>query len=611
MPSRYRIHPAIGTARMGNSKEFFIGPEIPGVPVNWDEALGKFKSFRDASGLVLRQGAQFRVFEYAGDAAPREVTVGGGIVDIEWRVHLANRKSSFYVFNGISGSEDNYVTRSKIAASKKIPGSDPARTNLRNASIASKVRNVKARAEKRAELLDIDPGEKTISQKQPGPVELANPNKHIPIGSLGTLRLGEKGRLIVLGGYGESNSTEKPPREIDEYASNDTWFDDAGDGSVKARIRFSDGTVIDADPAWVLVGPPKFAPGIGTTVSLYDTFWDVGVREVDIPASAPKTLAMRRLIEQKKIWKANRGKSLAGFKPSFLNDIYPLLKHALGARDVHTSGTLTENYHLTALPQFSTLSNPGPEGGDLRDYVFNYLRDPDGKTVEWKKMPRGLGDDYTPLGNDSRKATPRSFLSLTRIQYAMMREWAAGNFVNDWPGAEPPVPAVTSPTPDGLDRAAAENCIGSPFFPGIEVSWLIRVAELYAEPFRLKIPREPEGAKPPKPLKIGAVEFRTGFFTQQMALPWQADFFDCHKEQHDDPDGNAYTFMWWTAQRPDDVFPSGEKTQVSWVRKFDIKDEDNDDDRFKKMQEGWFKLRFVSVKNASGRYEEEPEGPGK
>ena len=47
-----------------------------------------------------------------------------------------------------------------------------------------------------------------------------------------------------------------------------------------------------------------------------------------------------------------------------------------------------------------------------------------------------------------------------------------------------------------LDRAAAENAVGGPFYPGIDVSWLIRARELYAEPFRFRTQREPAGERP-------------------------------------------------------------------------------------------------------------------
>jgi L-Lysine epsilon oxidase N-terminal/L-lysine epsilon oxidase C-terminal domain len=566
MPRRYRIHPAIGIARMGNSPDHFVGPETPGVPANWDDSTAQFKPFRDPSGRILRQGARFRVYEYpdhsngAKNEAPREVVVGDEIVDIEWRVHLANRKASFYVFDGQNGAHDVYRARSALAPTQLIK-EDPDRTNLRNADVP---------ASDRVARLDIDPGEKLISGNVAGPVELANSKAHIPIKSLGTLLVDEKGRLIVLGGYGESNSTELPPRPIDEYASNDTWFDDASDGSVKARLRFKDGRTIDADPAWVLVGPPKFAPAIGNVVSLFDTLWDIGVREISAAPLVPSTPMLLHLMQQKKTWTDNGGASLSGFKPSFVNEIYPLLRRAFGARDVHVSGPQNPHYHrrLSNWRMLSSLSGPSAaDGAELRRYIFNWMRNPDAAELKWEKMPRGLGDDYSGL--DKGAPTPQSLLSLTRIQYAMLREWAAGNFIDDWAGSEPTITTKSDLTPDDLDRAAMENCVGGPFYPGIEVSWLIRLTDLYSEPFRLKVPHEPEDEVQHESILVGALEFRPGFFSQQMALPWQADFYDCHKERWQDPDGNEYFFMWWTAQRPDDVFSAGEAKQVRWVREFD------------------------------------------
>src|SRR5947209_6868865 len=284
MPRHFRIHPAIGVARMGNSPEHFVGPESPGFPANSDDGI-TFASFRDAQGRILRQGARFRVFEYAEDqngalSKPREVAVGDDILEVEWRVHLANCKASFYTFYGQFGADDHYLKRKDLPAHQQIkrPNDSPQRPNLRNPDIAP---------EDRVGQLDIDPGEKVVSGGQPGPVELTNNNPHIPIQSLGTLLVDSAGRLIVLGGYGESNSTDTPPRKIDEYANNDSWFDDASDGSVKARLRFKDGTVIEADAAWVLVGPPDFAPGIGNVVTLFDTVWDIAVRDVDLAASTP------------------------------------------------------------------------------------------------------------------------------------------------------------------------------------------------------------------------------------------------------------------------------------------------------------------------------------
>jgi hypothetical protein len=616
----FAIHPGIGIARMGNAPdEFFIGPETPGVDANWNEAEGKFHSFRDADpqGRIKRQGARFRVFEYFWDEPtgtwgnPKEVRLGDDVVDIEWRVHLANRKASFFVFDGQNGADDLYLARSNHPANEQIK-KDPDRTNLRNADVAQA---------DRAAQLEIDPGELTISARQLEPVEVKNPNSNIRIKSLGTLRVDDQGRLIVLGGYGQTETTDKRPEfEMEEYASNDRWFDDASDGSVKARLKLKDGTAADAEAAWVMVGPPDFAPAIGNVVSLYDTMWDVAVRNLPARKKAGLTGAALKINEQRDAWLKNNAASLSGYKPSFLEEIYPLVKRAIGARDVHVSGNMNQHYHATLLNWARLAAQEGrlgQEGKLIRKATFDYMRDPGAPVIEWEKMPRGMGDNYRDLekfedGDLEAGKLPaaNSLFSLTRVQYAVLREWAAGNFENDWPGAEPQTVSAADPTPDQLDKAAADNSVGGPFYPGIDCSWLIRTPELYVAPFRFRIPPQPAAEVTDGPLKIGALEFRPGFFSQQMALPWQADFYDCQKERNEDQLGNEYYFMWWTAHRPDDVFPVGGVTQVRWTRLFDQRANmtpdvlDEDKKRFTLMRDGWHDLKFISVRNGN-HWEEE------
>ena len=89
----YRIHPAIGIARVGNSEEYYIGPEtaagvqIPGektrggLPI--DPATNKLnhaQDLRDAQGSFKRQAARFKIFQYR-DAGSGPLSQRTGIGD--------------------------------------------------------------------------------------------------------------------------------------------------------------------------------------------------------------------------------------------------------------------------------------------------------------------------------------------------------------------------------------------------------------------------------------------------------------------------------------------------------------------------------------------------
>ena len=67
----FRIHPAIGIARLGNADpaDSYIGPEFPGIPANWDPATKTFLPFKTAGGAVKKQAARFRIWEYVDDGS--------------------------------------------------------------------------------------------------------------------------------------------------------------------------------------------------------------------------------------------------------------------------------------------------------------------------------------------------------------------------------------------------------------------------------------------------------------------------------------------------------------------------------------------------------------
>ncbi len=292
----YRIHPGIGIARLGDSPdEFCISPETPAsLPIACDEQGNPLLSsngesevsitkFKDNEGRIKRQAARFQLYVY-DDENPHgrplklgDKIKGGGnhgtLIDIQWQVYLANKKASWYEFNatdGEHGYEENHPRR--------------------NASITD--------AEAR-QMLIIDPGPQIVNatDRRAARFDRANEETYAPvfppplvpnsINTLGELKTDNTGRLLVLGGHGNSGTFKSgigQPR-IDTYANNDGWFDDTSDGVVMARLVMYSQEVeriryVDVEyPAWVIVGYPRYVPEILDMITADDVVEDMSIRE--------------------------------------------------------------------------------------------------------------------------------------------------------------------------------------------------------------------------------------------------------------------------------------------------------------------------------------------
>jgi hypothetical protein len=90
------------------------------------------------------------------------------------------------------------------------------------------------------------------------------------------VRTDDKGRLLILGGRGHSDTLIPDNRigflNTDSYfANNDYWYDDTSDGPVSASVVLKSGRAVDVvDKAWVLVAPPKYAPADRVLTTLYE-----------------------------------------------------------------------------------------------------------------------------------------------------------------------------------------------------------------------------------------------------------------------------------------------------------------------------------------------------
>jgi hypothetical protein len=90
-----------------------------------------------------------------------------------------------------------------------------------------------------------------------------------------------------------------------------------------------------------------------------------------------------------------------------------------------------------------------------------------------------------------------------------------------------------------MTRAALRAAVGRGFFPGIEAGIITRDPTIYATPFDFRIDH---------------AQLQPGDLTAQMAVPWQADFFDC-------------AGAWWPSQRPDNVRRiAAASDEVPWDR---------------------------------------------
>jgi hypothetical protein len=438
-----RIHPAIGIARVGNSdSDFFIGPER-----RWDRSAPT-GGYKDTQCRIKRQAARFRVFGY-DNGVPVELTTANSTV--AWTVHLVNRK----------------------AVAPGFPSGTPRNSGYTGAD---------------RDGLAIDPDSRTLDGTNQRKVfdsgTFKVKNQAAVTVPLGEIRTDNDGRLLVLGGFGNSGSPSN--HALGSFGDSEEWHDDVSDGPVTAKVTVG-GQTFTAAGAWVIVAPPKFAPPIDNVLRYWDMLFDVFVKDgqLQVPAT-----------------------------PSYVNDIYPILQ---GAADTLAVNSDAIGHHGFTHPMAGSSS------------VVNRLT-----ATGTSHMPKLESEANNGLHD----------LKLTDTQIAIMQKWAASTFNNDWHSAwgQSPPPDATI-TPDGLDKAALENCVGGALFPGIEAGAFLRDATKFLSVALVN-------AVPS--FRIDHSKVSAGQVTQSMAVPWQSDFLAC-------------ATYWWPVPRPNQVKVAGQGTK-DWTR---------------------------------------------
>jgi hypothetical protein len=509
-----KIHPAIGIARMGNSEELFVGPEV----VHPEPKAPGF--YRDGAGALKRQAARFRLYGYnAAGQVVRELTPD--YADIHWTVHVANRKAGWYQW----------------VQAMDIPESATLQVPLRNKTVTGPDR----------QQLNIDGGARTIEGKdtQGSAYRFEGQFQGTSV-YLGELRTDKQGRLLFLGGMGKSASpTGKPiydPKAENGFINADGWYDDASDGPVTARVNIQ-GREIPVEPAWVVTAPPDYGPNLVAIRTLYDLLVDLYVQNHWMEAPA---------------------------RPSFTQDVYPILQRMSGLQWVNRgfwaqfgSGGPTNFEDPELVARLARDPNAGgfDTWGELRRQMFNAFRLPVPKDSNPTPWPWEYGDaDAIP---DFPNA-PGQNLSLTVTQHRILQLWAAGTFVPDWPASgQPPHSIADVPVaeqPAMLDKAALHFCLADAFHPGCEVTWPIRHLSMFTAPFRLR--HRPAGAPDPDYGPVLTQEQvlasdgplwaqGPGDLSRWMGLPWQEDTAYCRGGYDEEYDPYLPTF--WPARVPNNV----------------------------------------------------------
>lgn len=632
-----RIHPGIGIARLGDSDEFYIGPEAPGIVVDPGGSGGPGPNggtYRDSAARLKRQAQRYRVYAYDADGkVVEELTSDSSAVQsMQWRVHVRNMKAANYAFQGAYLFDPDKLRNPSIQ-----PGKKPTERNK----------------------LIIDPGVHTIASGQAGPVvmkgdvftdiekstlpgelrfEAFTPkdrSKEVEVTykaakdiELGQLRLDSKDRLLFVPapGKGECVTTPKvalsnpseavnPPNGPDNgsnpltnqfaYFNVPGWWDDTCGGEIDVTVTLKDGTVLSTrdnvksakddgtrNPqagAWIVTAPPKYAPHMYHVVSILDRVYEA------FPEAYP----------------------YAKQKTNFYRDVYPIFARAVnyGWVSAEAAGVMGKTKNIAHGPKqpgnllspeyMAAFTDPMDKSKPIRQMIYGLMRHAPGKNgklvdsllpapparpTSWKsdefkrkeeefKMPKLWGTGGKPAQNEQLgNHLPDQFLSLTDWQLNHLKQWADGDF--EVGVAPSPVSLEKLPLaeqPHALDSSALEPTIGGGFHPGIEFPYLIVYRENFAEAFRVSKDIEP------------------GAIAAYMSSPWQGDFWSCN---------NA----WWPTQRPDIVFEYDKANQTrtykEWFRGYDAQGEPlSSTDGYQQMAYAWPKLGMVlPVKTGDGSF---------
>lgn len=600
-----RIHPAIAIARVGNSEEYYLGPETMaaspqegtaltgGLPIKpgTESTTITSSDLRDAGGRLKRQAARFKIYQYPTEGGPLTYPTPGGeevligsvvdgkkVTDIIWTTHLANKKANCWEMDenanlGIALYQPHEVTFDGVTMEVstpplrnpdfdstqpqnpyKVDPADPDRLaklmiDAGPRAIQASKGNTPVKFDNATQASCYDAGTGTIAAVPNYPIQFPASNGSAadgssPINYLGEMTTEPNGRLIVLGGFGLA-----------------CGFDNQGNydpGQLLCTDVDNDNWLDDASDGPVTA---VLVFDDGSKRAIEGSAWVV----VTDPAFAPQTLNVVKLWDDiYNTWLENfnlqpdifsNGKYNPDYKPYFPDDVFP----TLNAAHMQMWNTNLPEQAIAAHQRIKALTEQKPPFN-----IMMFIRNPDGSQnfTGAPLMPLSLGD------------ANQAFLTVSRQQYFFMQQWSNGMSVG----------AKARPLGAGeqLDKTILVNCLGGRFSPGIDLTFIVRDTNLYNAdwnnpaigPFRINAEAldYSKASKNTPFLGVGYIPLRTnpvqpGDLCKFMAIPWHTDYNSCATHTPSpNPGGklteqNVYsgtvntTLFWsWPAQRPVAVY---------------------------------------------------------
>lgn len=610
---RFRIYPPLGIARVGNGPatkdQVVFSPEVP-----WANLFETDNHYLTDKGEVKKQAQRFYIYECDENGLPIK-QIDPADYTIKWSMEVANKKPFWYVFNNcldLSVKFDNQNLSENFFKEDLAPGTSAA---YRNPNVLTEQLRDPKINNYRKELVN-HPGKVSVDCEHPRREikgQFPDPGDGIKsrllqmmdasgvkVG-LGTMEYEEEGTLIYYPADGKSAALNPSDLNTD-FADNSNWYDDICDGRVTAVLTPTNGDdpikLKDAkSAAWLACAPPDYAPQIQPISTMFDMV--AGTANDDFTPDLSLVFPfMYRLYRMQ--W-VNLGDFLA---PSFKETIDELIR----------DGKFKYLY-----------TNDGsPEAQAVRDKIFNLFRNPQYPLNNEPIIPSKDMTNLVNAADETHKllmpfypgdaidypGSPAQWFAIPPLLYDQFTCWKDGDFETvpgDFEGMDDlgkhyqkqfnHAAEKESIRPLLMTRAILETLYGGGFHPGVELTWPMRHAQMYAQndligedktglaglyglreirinaaskkrqdeifynDFGLRMnPSDVQESLDPHSEKHWLWEITPGDLTKWMGIPWQSDAGSCQavftESQYPTP-------AWWAANLPVTVLPEDSYNQLN------------------------------------------------